>query len=480
MLNRLSAGYASVLCNAGLLLGSHAISALIRVIYVVVIARALGPAAYGDFNFGMAWYLLFIAATYLGLDVFLAQRIGKESTQASDVLYQTLHVRFFAALIAASASVVCFMFVESEPQPRKLVAIFSLALVGRALWLWAVSAMTALERTQYALFYEAIFRPMEVVCVVAVLLLRPDIKWLAAVHAVLWWIQGIAGVYTVHTRLARVHGRPTLAGSASLVATTYPAGLYTIVISIFMQAPIVLMKQATDDADYAGQFALAYQACVYLLVLPFVAATALLPVAARSARREDGKDLLLLGLSMRIVSVFGTAVVILAGPAVPWIVESIFGARYASSGALLKLAIWLTVPFTLVNIAPQIFFAREHYRPVGWLGLGGALVMYVLFTPAVTRWSGAGAIPAIAAGLGVWYVGLLASTVRLVPSFDRGKVLRAFTCTCVAATAWLASRNLGDGASVTIALASLVLSCVVMRVFGRSDLATLRDVVKAA
>jgi len=58
-------GNLSVVRNAAFLFGNHALSVLVRGLYVVVVARALGPQAYGEFNYGLL-VSGFHRLTYLG------------------------------------------------------------------------------------------------------------------------------------------------------------------------------------------------------------------------------------------------------------------------------------------------------------------------------------------------------------------------------------------------------------------------------
>jgi O-antigen/teichoic acid export membrane protein len=453
------------------------LSVLVRGLYVVVVARALGPQAYGEFNYGLAWYLVFIALTYLGLDTYLARRIGSDRSQASDALYQTLVIRVVLAVVAAIASWSCAWLVQGDLAPRKLIGILSIGLLGRALWLWAVSAFTAFERSHYALALDAIFRPLEVGAALAVLAYRRDLHLLAMVHAALWCLQGVVSVDTVRRRLAPLSGHVTVRGSLSLLATTFPAGVYTIVASIFMQAPIVMIKLTERVQVDLGQFALAYQSCVYLLVIPYVVSSAMLPVAARAVVRGDGKDTALVGLLVRVTCVFGVAAVVLSGPLLPPLVEALFGARYQPAGALLQLAVWLVIPFSVVTFLLQLFFARGAYAPAGWHGAAGVLAMCLMFPPAVAQMAGAGALLSVGAGLSVWYLFLVAVAPRFVPGYDRSGSLRAFGCACAAAVAFGLMGSEGALTQATATLAILMVACIASGALRRSDLGLLASLL---
>ncbi len=466
----LGAGGRSILSNATYLFGSHVATTLFRGVYVVVLARALGPESFGVFNYALAWYLLFISVTYLGLDAYLVQRVGTDATNAPLILRQTLTIRAAAAVITAGASFALVTFVETEPYPRLLSGMFSIALIGRAVWLWAVSAFTAFECTHFALRWDAIFRPAEVAAALAVLMYRPDLHWLAATHALLWCVQGAVGLHVVAHRLVPFAGPVSMRELTQLLSQTLPAGIYAIVISAFMQGPIVLVKLIERDQFQLGQFVLAYQTCMYFLVVPYLFSTAMLPVMSRAVARGDGVDVGYVDLLIRIVCVFGAAVVVAFGPVIPPLTQALFGAEYSQAGQLLQSAMWLAIPFTAVAFLLQLFFARGAYTPIGICGALGASIMAVTMVPAMSFAPQVGPLLSTGAGMAVWLVLTLLIARVYVPTHKSLRSRRAFAATVVALLVHTLTEQFGAWPQMAISLAALAMATIAFGAIDRGDL----------
>ncbi len=474
------AGARSVLGNATYLVGSQVAATLGRGVYVVVLARALGPESFGIFNYALAWYLLFISLTYLGLDAWLVQKVATDRASAAVALRQTLVLRAAAALVVALGSCLLAGLIETRADVWVLNGIFAIALFGRAIWIWAVSAFTAYERTHFALRWDAVFRPLEIIAALAVLAWRPELYWLAATHAFLWCVQGAVGLYTVNHRFAPLAGGVDAGESMRLLVRTLPAGVYTIVVCAFMQVPIVIMKLIEPDQDLLGQFALAYQACMYILIAPYVISSAMLPVVSRASVRGDGKDLELISLLVRLACIFGAALVVVLAPAIPPLTEALFGSEYSTAGELLRAGAWLAIPFAAVNFLLPLFFARSAYGAVGLHGALGVGVMLVamIFVPADSPQYGS--LFCVGAGMSAWLVLMLLATRRHVVSFDRARSIGAFASAGATFVVYSFAAQYGVWAAVVASLALLVATTLGFRFVERDDLRIVRDLFSGA
>ena len=324
------------------------------------------------------------------------------------------------------------------------------------------------------------FRPIEIVAALAVLAWRPELHWLAATHAFVWCVQGAVGVYTVTHRLSPLAGRVDVGESLRLLVRTLPAGVYTIVVCVFMQIPIIIMKLIEPNESLLGQFALAYQACMYILIAPYVISSAMLPVVSRASARGDGKDLELISLLVRLTCIFGAALVVVLAPAIPRLTETLFGPEYSTTGELLRTGAWLAIPFAAVNFLLPLFFARSAYGPVGLHGTLGVALMLVAMIFATADSPQAGSLLCVGAGMSAWLVLMLLATRAHVGSFDRARSLGAFASAAATFVVYSFAAQYGMWAAVVTSLALLVVATSVFRFVDRDDLRVLRDVLGGA
>ena len=100
--------------NSGYVVLGHATTTLFAFAYAVVLARVLGSEAYATLAFGLAWYLTFIALSYLGIDVILARGIGRERATAPRLSGSTLMLRLIAATVVAVVAVAIGVMVAPD------------------------------------------------------------------------------------------------------------------------------------------------------------------------------------------------------------------------------------------------------------------------------------------------------------------------------------------------------------------------------
>ena len=59
-------GVQSLFQNAGFLAFSKALEKAIRISYLILLARWLGPKMFGLLEYGLAWYLIFLPLAFWG------------------------------------------------------------------------------------------------------------------------------------------------------------------------------------------------------------------------------------------------------------------------------------------------------------------------------------------------------------------------------------------------------------------------------
>lgn len=389
--------------NAVFLLSSQFASLLIRLVYLLIMARTLPPEAYGALSYALSWYLLFLPATYLGADVVLSREIARARETAPALLGATLGLRVCAITLVTAASILLANLLENDAYLRILIVLFSFSLLGRSLWMWCASAFTAFEEARLVLRFEVAFRFLEVgVLIFFLLMVGPDLWSIAIIHACSWLLQAVAAIGAVRRRHAIRFTVPA-AKWLKVLRDGIPGAALAFSMAAFFQLPIVLFRQVEGLDESLGHFALSFQILTYLLTIPYVIATASLPVLSRSAVRGDGKDRAAVVLLVAII-VVGGALVTIAGSffASPAVV-TLFGLNYASAAQVLAEGLWLLIPASLAIMLQHVLFSYSARVNIAAAApLVGSASMAALF-PVLTRENGeGGALTAVAVGLLTW------------------------------------------------------------------------------
>ncbi len=469
-------GIKSIIVNAGQLMSARLLTQTVRVVYVIVLARYLGPEVYGLFAYAQSWYMAFLPVTMFGLGAIISREVGRHRERGAGTVRQVAFIRVLASIFGAAACALIGWFVDLDPAARQLILVFALALVGRTLATTAEEIFSAYERSRYILRQEAVFRPLEVVAGLAVLVLGGGAVDVALIHSGVWWLQAASGLYLVHRNLVTFRSEATMRGFKLLLGQAVKVGFAGILSAWLLHGPLVLFRHVAESPASLGQLALTIQALAILCTVPWAISRAALPVLSRAAARQDGKDLYFADVMTRIGFIMGAAAGISGLALGPWLVLAIFGESYLPAGHLLGIAFWLLVPLTAATSASQVLIAHGRFA---WLSVSagiGALTLTASLPPLAGALGPQGALLATGLGLSAWAVCILWQLVESGGILLGRTVLRPGLVAAGSAGVYFAAALAGAGAWPALLIGLLVLIFATLRfVFPPAERNAIRD-----
>jgi O-antigen/teichoic acid export membrane protein len=450
-------GVRSLAVNAGYIFGTRALTAVLRAIYAILLARYLGPETYGLFTYGMSWYLAFLPLTFWGMNIIMSREVGRDRHgEGARIVNVSASARLLTTGLAASLCLGTGMLFEQNPEARLLIAVFTLALIGRSIATWVNDVFAAHERASFILRIEGSFRALETLLGMALLLLGFGIWAALAVHLISWWLQAVGGVMVTRRRIAAVRLLFARSGLLSLLRTGLPLAAMVFCNGWLLQGPVVLFRHLGTDAADLGQLAIASQFLVLVSQVISAVSIAALPVMSRSIDRRDSKDLLFVVWMMRPGVLFGASAAILGTVLGPWLFALLFHGAYDDAGRLLGPALWLLVPIAAAAALNQRFLAQRRDSVPLMSSASGAVAMFATAPVLIAHLGPMGAI--WAAGVGR-VASLALSLTVLLKQQDRGQtrdIMRLVLALCASAIAFYALRPESAPAAAALALAVLL------------------------
>jgi O-antigen/teichoic acid export membrane protein len=400
-------GVASLARNLTYLLAGRGVYFITRFIYVVILARVLGPKAYGMINYGIAWYLLFLPLTSMGLAVVLSRDVGKDRQQGNHTAALTLTLRIVSIIMATAAYLILSFSIESDPASRLLVCVFTFALIGRSLAVWTENVYTAYEVNQYSFRQQSIFRSLEVVLGLLVLIVWQEALPVVMIHGLVWCLEAVYGLTMIHHRVFPLRLEMNFADLSRIFLQGVPLGIAMLLMALPNQGPLIFFRHIASASNSLGQLALAMQAFIILSYIPFALGSVVLPALSRSVDKEDGKDRLFVETALRFSLLSGTVLILLGTAFGPRLTVQIFGDRYAQAGALIGPVLWLMIPWAANQTLTGVLIAGKQDRSVLFCSLMGALFFLLIISKAVWMYYAVGAIWAATAAMSMTTVCLI-------------------------------------------------------------------------
>lgn len=377
--NRDKIGVRSIAHNAGFLVFSRVSEKAIRFVYVLILARWLGPELLGLFNYGLAWYLIFLPLALWGIGVLLSVYLGRKPKDAENIVAATFLIRSVTTLAAALFCFIIGFLSNDDPITRNLISIFVIALVGRSLAVWGRGCFIAVERSHYSAGLEIGFRIIELCCGLVYLLSGGGILGLCGIHSVCWVAEGVFALGLVRRRL---NFRKILVPWNFIrpyAIEAVPIAINLFLYSALFQCGFVVLKHISTDVLALGYYTVAFQLVANTILIPQAFGQAALPVLSRAHSRGTGESIIFLEVMLKICFLFSAALVMSVIVYNTYIIELLFGEKYLNaSGALIVCSIAM-IPYYALSFAHNILNAGGKYA-LAAVNIGIALMASIILT----------------------------------------------------------------------------------------------------
>ena len=364
--------------NTGWLL----VGKLLSLVVGFIIARYLGPYAFGDLSFADAFAALFAAVGTLGLDSFIIREIIQHPDKRDEILGTSLVMRLAANAVLIPLAILTYLaFRQLSTNETEVSLALLIALCSSAALFKSFNIIDSYFQSQVASKYVV---HVQNVC----LLLTTGVK-IALIynHAPVLYFAGalvfdsailaIGLLFIYKRKQVNLHTWTfNWARAKSLIQQSWPLILTAVMISIYMKIDQVMLKSA--GSKIVGIYSAAARISESWYFIPVAIVTSVFP-AIIHARKTDieryHKRLqnlydLLVGISLPVailVSIFANQ-----------IIHLLYGNPYQGAGILLSIHIWSGI-FVFLGSASSQFLLAEGYTLISFSRTAfGALVNVLL------------------------------------------------------------------------------------------------------
>lgn len=397
-------GFKSIAVNAAFLSSARIFTSFARAFYAIYLARCLGAELYGFFNYGLSWYILFIPVSTLGLDTILIRQIGINKHKAPSITGQFFILRSASSIAFAFLSIIMALIVEADFNSKKLLFIFSFALFGRGMSLWSNAVFRGFEKSSFVFFQEFSFRLIEIIVGVCLLSLGYGIYELAIMHAMIWVIQSILGLFLVRFYMVPFKIKCDSNIMVTFIKTGFPFVLEALFSSWILQGPVLMFRYLKGINSDLGQLTLALQAFFILGMIFSEFANAALPVLSRSALRNDGKTNDFTDFVLRGGLLAGGVLIITSVAIANWGVAFFLGSGYETASSLIPLSVLLVTPYFWIISIHNIIIAHGKFWIIPITNASGALLLTFTFPILLRLFGMKGVFFSIGSGLSIMLI----------------------------------------------------------------------------
>ena len=361
----------TLLKHASAAFTANAVTAAAQYAVVVLVARQLGPEAFGIFVFATTLGGLIAVLPNFGLDRIVQRHVIRERERLAVWFTSAamLRLALAAAAAALAAVVVPRLAPAGSPPAAILLIVVSLVVALGAELCRAV--LYASDAVGYELGLRIAGRAIVLGSVVVAVRAGGGLEGVAAALVAGGIIEvGLYGIAMVR-RIGVQRYAPSWPAMRTLAASAAPIAFNTLFVLLYFRASVLLIA-AWAGPEAAGQFGAAFTFVQVLQVASGSLAAVLLPHFAHAAderataRRIDTVTRLLLAGIVPVAA----ALSLLA----PELVGLVYSNRYAAAGPALAILGWAPVFMFLGSLHGTLLLALDAERTLFWLSLAAAVL----------------------------------------------------------------------------------------------------------
>jgi len=355
-------------------------------VYVIFVARYLGPPGLGILNFGAALIAVFNILSNFGLQAIVTREVARDTSKASKYAANIIPMELLFCVLTIGLIVAFVNVAGYSPQTLDVVYILSIGMIVSSLSSIFLAIFQAFERLEFQAAVSVITSVVQLCAALTAIQLHLNVVAFALVSIL---TSGVALVY-VYVTCVRRFFVPRLEVDftfwKSTLTEAWPMAAMAVTIMIYFRIDVVLISliQGTTPVGY---YSIAYNLSEASTVVPVVLIASLFPVLSRLHQdsRTSFQDmcahairyLLYLALPMAFF------VTLWARPIVPLL----YGARFDPSVLALQILIWAAAIMYITMVIGNAYVAANLQRlnmKLTFVGLAVNIVLNLVLIPRYT------------------------------------------------------------------------------------------------
>jgi O-antigen/teichoic acid export membrane protein len=320
---------------------------LISAFVIILLARRLGAAGFGQYSFAVTFVGFFALFTSFGFNSLIIRDVAKDKSLTSKYINNILSIKILFSILAMIVLAISSFFIGKSDIVVTAIYVLGIELVVASFTESMRSLFHAYERMEYDSILKIIHKIIWAVLVLFVIynnLTLVNITLATLFSASL----GLLITYiVVRKKISKIKFDTDYKLWKKLIFAASPFALTSLFSMINFRIDQVMLSFMTTDT-IVGAYSAAYKIIDILAILPGILLTALYPVFSKYHATDVKLLNKVFNLSLRYVIILSIPIVIggflLSGP----IINLVYGSEYADSAIVLKILIFISL-FSFIN-----------------------------------------------------------------------------------------------------------------------------------
>jgi O-antigen/teichoic acid export membrane protein len=347
-----------------------------------IIARYLGPYAFGDLSFADAFAALFAAVGTLGLDSFIIREIIQHPDKRDEILGTSLVMRLAANAVLIPLAILTYLAFrqlstnETEVSLALLIAFCSSAALFKSFNI-IDSYFQSQVASKYVVHVQNVCLVLSTGVKIALIYNHAPVLYFAGALVFDSAILALGLLFIYKRKQLHLHTWTfNWVRAKSLIQQSWPLILTAVMISVYMKIDQVMLKSA--GSKIVGIYSAAARISESWYFIPVAIVTSVFPAIIHARKTDIERYHKRLQNLYDLLVAISLPVAILVSIFANQIIHILYGNPYQGAGILLSIHIWSGI-FVFLGSASSQFLLAEGFTLISFSRTAfGALVNVVL------------------------------------------------------------------------------------------------------
>lgn len=347
--------------NIGWLFFDKILRMTVGLLLGIWLARYLGPEQFGLLNFALAFSGVFGAISTLGLQGIVVRDIVRDPASARVTLGTAAILRLISGIVSFLLLLAAIFYIRpNDLQARTIVAILGSMVLFKVSEI-AIYWFESQVQSKYIVWVQnSVFILFAIVKFGLIYIDAPlsSFVWAILIESVIASLLITIALNFTNNRLSEL--RVSMARTKTLLKASWPLGLSSIAVMIYMKIDQIMLGQMIGD-QAVGIYSVAVRISEVWYFIPAAIATSFFPALLEAKKNCDFR------YQMRLQRLYDLMVMISVLVAIPMtflstiLVKLLFGESYTEAGIVLAIHIWAAV-FVFLGVASNSWFLAENMQ----------------------------------------------------------------------------------------------------------------------
>ena len=368
---------------------------ILSLVVGIFIAKFLGPHDFGDLSFATAFVAIIAAVGTLGLDSFIIREILDQPGKRDEILGTAFWMRLIVSTILVPISVLIYIFFRSLAEQQGAELTLVITFCASALFFKAFNIIDSYfqsqVRSKFVVQVQNICLIISSLIKISFVLLKLPLVYFAFALVLDGLLLAIGLVIIYHREKLQISNWNFNADRAkSLLSQSWPLILSAVMVTLYMQIDILMLKNFTGSTE-TGIYSAAARISEAWYFIPVAIVTSVFPAIIHARKTDQARYQKRLQNLYDLLVIISLPIALIVSLGADTFIHLLYGDKFIGAGTMLSIHIWSGI-FVFLGSASGQYLLAEGYTMISFYRTAiGAIANILLNLWLIPLYGGIGA-----------------------------------------------------------------------------------------